>query len=81
MIRRDESLCPLCGGNKREGKTTFTVDYKETVIVIRDVPATVCALCGHDWIADDVAAGLEVIVNDAKTKKHFVEITGYRKVA
>ncbi len=81
MIGRNESLCPLCGGIKREGKTTFTVDCNETVIVVRDVPATVCTLCGHEWIADDVAAGLEDIVNDAKTKKHFVEITGYRRVA
>ena len=81
MRVKDETLCPLCGGNKREGKTTFTVDYKETVIVIRDVPATICALCGNEWIADDVAEGLEIIVNEAKTKKPFVEITGYRKVA
>ena len=81
MISRDEPLCPLCGGSKREGKTTFAVDYKETVIVIRDVPATICALCGNEWIADDVAEGLEIIVNDAKAKKPFVEITGYRKVA
>ena len=81
MISRDETLCPLCGGNKREGKTTFTVDYKETVIVIRDVPATICALCGNEWVADDVAEDLEIIVNEAKTKKPFVEITGYRKVA
>ena len=26
MISRNENLCPLCGGEKREGKTTFTVD-------------------------------------------------------
>ena len=81
MISRNESLCPLCGGSKTEGKTTFTVDYKETVIVIRDVPATICSLCGHEWIADDVAAGLEVMVNEAKAKKPLVEITGIRKVA
>ena len=81
MIKRDESLCPLCGGEKREGKTTFTVDYQDTIIVIRDVPATVCALCGHEWIADDVAESLEAIVNDAKKKKPSVEITRYKKVA
>ena len=26
MISRNENLCPLCGGEKREGKTTFTAD-------------------------------------------------------
>ena len=81
MINRNQNLCPLCRGEKKEGKTTFTVDYHDTVIVIRDVPATVCALCGHEWIADDVAEVLETIVNDAKKKKPFVEIIKYKKVA
>lgn len=81
MISRNENMCPLCGGEKREGKTTFTVDYEDTVIVIRDVPATVCGLCGHEWIADEVAEGLEAIVSDAKKKKPSVEITRYKKVA
>jgi YgiT-type zinc finger domain-containing protein len=80
MISEIGALCPLCGGRKREGKTTFTLDCRETVIVIRDVPATVCALCGHEWIADDVAEGLEGMVNDARERKPFVEITKYRKV-
>jgi YgiT-type zinc finger domain-containing protein len=81
MIHSNANLCPLCGGPKKEGKTTFTVDNKETVIVVRDVPATVCELCGHEWISDDIAAGLEAIVNDAKEKKPFVEIIQYKKVA
>ncbi len=40
------SQCPLCGGNKSEGKTTFTTDLGFGVVVVRDVPATVCAQCG-----------------------------------
>jgi len=35
--------CPLCGGAKKEGKTTFTVDLGFGVVVVRDVPATVCS--------------------------------------
>ena len=73
--------CPLCGGNKVEGKTTFTVDLKETLVVIRDVPATLCALCGHEWLSDEVASSLESMVQDAKDKKPFVEITQFNKVA
>ena len=67
--------CPLCGGTNKAGKTTFTVDLKFGVVVVRDVPATVCSQCGADWIEDKVASRLEKIVNDARKKHHLVEIT------
>ncbi len=67
--------CPLCGGAKKAGKTTFTVDLGFGVVVVRDVPATVCSQCGADWIEDAVAAKLEDIVNDARKRHHIVEVT------
>ncbi|MEK7226765.1 MAG: type II toxin-antitoxin system MqsA family antitoxin [Bacteroidota bacterium] len=67
--------CPLCGGNKKEGKTTFTADLGFGVVVVRDVPATVCSQCGADWIKDNIASRLEDIVNDARQKHHIVEVT------
>jgi YgiT-type zinc finger domain-containing protein len=73
--RASSGRCPLCGGVKGEGKTTFTVDLGFGVVVVRDVPATVCFQCGEDWIGDDVASKLEEIVNDARKKHHIVEVT------
>ncbi|HBU05256.1 MAG TPA: YgiT-type zinc finger domain-containing protein [Nitrospiraceae bacterium] len=67
--------CPLCGGAKKEGKTTFTVDLGFGVVVVRDVPATVCSQCGADWIEDSISARLEGIVNEARTKHHLAEVT------
>ncbi len=67
--------CPLCGGRKEAGKTTFTVDLGFGVVVVRDVPATVCSQCGADWVEDSIAAKLEDIVNDARQKHHMVEVT------
>ncbi len=67
--------CPLCKGTKRAGKTTFTVDLGFGVVVVREVPATVCAQCGADWIDDAIASKLEEIVNDARKKHHMVEVT------
>jgi YgiT-type zinc finger domain-containing protein len=75
------NICPLCGGNKTPGTTTFTVDLKDTLVVVRNVPATLCSLCGNEWLADDVAASLESIVEDAKRRNHLVEVTQFRKVA
>jgi len=67
--------CPLCGGTKKEGKTTFTVDLGDGVVVVRDVPATVCSLCGADWIEDAIAGRLVKIVDDARKRHHLVEVT------
>lgn len=74
-------LCPLCGGNKKEGTTTFTADLGFGVIVIRNVPATVCAQCGSDWLSNDVSAQVEDMVQEAKKKRHQVEVTSFEKRA
>jgi len=73
--KRLPDKCPLCGGNKKAGKTTFTVDLGFGVVVVRDVPANVCSQCGADWIEDSIASKLEEIVNDARQKHRIVEVT------
>jgi YgiT-type zinc finger domain-containing protein len=71
------SQCPLCGGIKKPGTTTFTADLSFGVVVIREVPAIVCSQCGTDWIRDDAAARIEAIVDDAKKKRLQVEVTSF----
>jgi YgiT-type zinc finger domain-containing protein len=73
--------CPLCGGEKEPGTTTFTVDLKFGVVVVRDVPALVCSQCGEAWIEDPVAAKLEDIVADARRRQAVVEVTKWEEVA
>jgi YgiT-type zinc finger domain-containing protein len=73
--------CPLCGGEKEPGTTTFTVDLKFWVVVVRDVPALVCSQCGEAWIEDPVAAKLEDIVADARRRQAVVEVTKWEQVA
>ncbi len=73
--------CPLCGGEKQPGTTTFAVDLEFGVVVVRDVPAFVCAACGDAWIDDAVAAKLEGVVADARRKRSVVEVTRWQQVA
>lgn len=68
-------LAKVCGGEKQTEKTTFTVDLGFGVVVVREVPATVCSQCGEDWIDDAIAEKLEKIVEDARQKHNLVEIT------
>ena len=67
--------CPLCGGNKEAGVTTFTADLGSRVVVVRKVRATVCAQCGEEWIDDAVARRLEQVVNDARVQRRELEVT------
>ena len=73
--KADTSGCPLCKGNKKEGYTLFSVDLGFGVVVVRHVPATVCDLCGAEWLSDSVAARLENIVEEARSKRALVEVT------
>ena len=73
--KESPNRCPLCGGGKKAGRTTFAVDLGFGVVVVRDVPASVCSQCGADWIEDSIASKLEEIVNDARQKRHIVEVT------
>ncbi len=57
---------PNLRGHKKRGKTTFTADMGSGIVVVRDVPATICSQCGADWIRDPVAAKLEKIVEDTR---------------
>ena len=73
--KKNNEKCPLCGGLKKPGTTTFTAELGFGVVVVRHVPASVCTQCGADWISDKVAAKLESLVKEAKTKKLQVEVT------
>jgi len=75
MKKKSPGLCPLCGGAKRPGTATFTAELGFGVVVVRNVPASVCSQCGADWIADDISERLEAIVAEARTKHLQIEVT------
>ncbi len=77
MCETPSETCPLCGGVKRPGATTFSADLGFRVIVIRQVPALLCSQCGADWIDDATAAHIESLVDDAKRKNSLVEVMAY----
>ncbi|MDA2924096.1 type II toxin-antitoxin system MqsA family antitoxin [Acidobacteria bacterium AH-259-G07] len=68
------SKCALCGGNLRAGKTTYSVDYGQGVLVVRNVPAEVCEQCGESWISDAMSARLEELTSEAKERKLQIEV-------
>ena len=75
MTRKFASgLCPLCGGDRVPGRTTFSADLGTGVVVVRNVPATVCDQCGAEWIADATAVELEAVTDDARRRGAQIEV-------
>ena len=70
-------ICPLCGGPKQPGQTTFTAELGHGVVVIRHVPATVCSQCGADWIDDETAARIESVIESARAGHAEVQVLAY----
>lgn len=64
----------MCGGRKVEGKTVYSVDLGNSLVVVRNVVAQICEQCGEEWISDKNARELERIVEEARKKKRQVEI-------
>ena len=76
-MNTESNRCPLCGGNKTRGETTFTADLGSGVVVVRRVQAMVCSQCGEEWIDDATARRLEQVVNEARSGRREVEITAF----
>ncbi len=75
-------MCNACfSDNKIKTSTTFTVEYKGGIIVIRNVPCLECPICGEVIFTDEVSANLEKIVNAAKELLMEISVIDYSKAA
>ena len=51
--------CVVCKlGDTREGHTTVTLEREGAALVVRKVPAQVCANCGEAYVSADVTKKL-----------------------
>ena len=74
-------MCFYCKGNMKQGKTVFTVQYENCLIVIKNVPCQECEQCGETEIFDDVMKQLESLVDIAKKMMQEIAVIDYAKVA
>jgi len=77
----NRSICPVCGGSKIEGTTTFFADLGSGVVIIRHVPALICDQCGADWLKDSIAEIVEKIVEDVREKGSVIEMKEFSRIA
>lgn len=74
-------MCSSCFKNTIKTKTTFTVDFEERIIIVRNVPCLECQMCGEIIFSEEVSANLERIVENAKSLMQEVSIIDYEKAA
>lgn len=75
-------MCMYCKGkNYVQSTTTHVVTYKNSVIVIKNVPCLECEQCGEKYYTDDVAEKIEIIVAAAKKLTQEVAVVDYCNAA
>ena len=61
--------------------TTHVVNYKDCIIVIKNVPCLECDQCGEKYYTDDVAEKLEEIIETAKKMMQEIAVIDYQQAA
>jgi YgiT-type zinc finger domain-containing protein len=55
--------CFMCKGTLKDGFSTFTTDMNGCIIVVKNVPSSICDQCSEASFSDEVAQRLEQIVH------------------
>ena len=85
MEKQERGVCNMCMYCKCDevvqSATTHVVNYKDCVIVIKNVPCMECAQCGETYYTNEVAVHLEKLVNAAKQLMQEISVIDYNKAA
>ncbi len=75
-------MCMYCKNSTAvKSTTTHVVDYKNCIIVIKNVPCLECEQCGEKYYMDEIAEKLEMIVGTAKKWMQEMAVIDYWQVA
>ena len=82
MIGKQESnaRCPSCGGRLREDIATIPYIFPNTVIVVKHVPAHVCANCQESFTSGSVTDRITVLLHRLKDLRTEVSIVAYEEL-
>ena len=75
-------MCNMCFKiDKISTTTTFTVQYKDCIIVVKNVPCLECSVCGEILFSNDVSEKLEKIIEAAKKLLQEVAVIDFARAA
>lgn len=71
-------ICFYCKGDLINSITTHVVNYKNCIIIIKNVPCEECEQCGEKYFSDETMEVLENIVNAAKSLAGEISVIDFR---
>ena len=75
-------MCMFCKCDTvKESVTTHVVNYRNCIIVIKNVPCEECEQCGEKFYTDEVTERLDELVSAAKRLMQEVAVIDYQKAA
>ncbi|MBQ6976729.1 MAG: type II toxin-antitoxin system MqsA family antitoxin [Selenomonadaceae bacterium] len=75
-------MCMYCKGKDFfESTTTHVVNYKNCLIIIKNVPCVECEQCGEKFYTDEVADILDKIIIAAKNFSQEISVIDYKTAA
>lgn len=75
-------MCMYCKNESyKETTTTHVVNYKNCIIVIKNVPCIECEQCGEKYYTDEVAEKIENIVETAKKLMQEIAVVDFTTAA
>lgn len=72
-VRWVNMICPLCKGEMKPSTTIHTVQLKNCIVVIKNVPCLKCDQCGEVVLSSDTVEKIEHILQTVE--KTVAEIT------
>ena len=76
-VTRDD-ICPLCGGPLEAGMATIPFLLGNNVVVIRDVPADICAQCHEPFMTTEAASIVSHLLEQARMLPAEVAVASYQ---
>ena len=74
--------CPLCRGEMEKGTTSLPYELgRDKLIVVRDVPALICAQCGETFIESLTVKRVEEIIDTVEKSGMTLGFLEYREAA
>ena len=76
------NMCMFCKNTTTiQSTTTHVVNYKDCIIVVKNVPCLECDQCGEKYYTDEGSEKLEIIVNMAKKLMQEIAVIEYKQAA
>ena len=77
-LEENKKICPLCGGQLREGLATIPFVLDSIVAVVKDVPAEICEECDESYMKGNAVDRIEELLQNLKNMAVEVSVIHYK---